>query len=209
MKTFIYTLKDPITNEIRYVGKSICPNIRLRRHISEAKTSNKKSHRIHWLKTLLKQNLKPILEILDEIEGEWVWLEEYWICQLKGWGFNLVNGTDGGENPPSWKGRTHSNEYKEIRRNIMKTNNPSKNMTEQWKKNISLAHKKNKFFPHKACEANKKKVSQYTLNNEYIQTFDSLTEAAKYVGLKNASSIRAVCNGERNKTGGFKWSYEK
>lgn len=209
MKTYIYILKDPITDEIRYVGKSICPEIRFRRHISEAKTSNKKSHRIHWLKSLLQQNLKPILEILDEIEGEWEWLEEYWIYQLKAWGFKLVNGTNGGENPPSWLGRTHSDEYKEIRRIIMKNNNPAKNMTQKWRDNISKAHKKNNFKPTKAAEANKIKICQYTLSGELINIFESITEAAKHVGLKNMSGIWSVCNGKRNKSGGFKWGYLK
>lgn len=207
MITYIYTLTDPRNNEIRYVGKSINPIVRLRRHLSEAKNSKKKSHRLHWLKNLLKENNKPKLDIIDEIDGDWEWLEEYWIYQLKSWGFNLVNGTNGGENPPSWKGRTHSQEYKEIRRKVMIKNNPAKNMNDEWRNNISLAHKRNNFLPTKATEANKSKVSQYTLNGEFIQTFESMTEAAKQLGLGNSSGISAVCNNKRNKAGGYKWSF--
>lgn len=209
MKTYIYVLIDPKTNEIRYVGKSVTPEVRLRRHLSEARISNKKSHRLHWLKSLLKNNTKPKMEIIDEIDGEWEWLEEYWICQFKAWGFNLVNGTTGGDNPPSWKGKTHTDEYKEIRRDIMTKNNPAKKMNDEWRNNISLAHKRNHFLPINATEANKKKVCKFTLSGEYVETYNSITEAAKKNGLSSTSGIGAVCDNKRNKAGGYKWSYLK
>ena len=204
---YIYVLKDPITNEIKYVGKSINPLDRCRKHISEAKITGVNNHRVNWIKSLLKLGLKPNIEIIDEIDGEWEWLEQYWISQFKTWGFKLTNTTDGGENPPSWKGKTHTDEYKEIRRISMKDNNPAKNMTNKWRENISKAHKKNNFLPTKAIESIKKKVNQFTLEGDFIKTWDSITDAAKGVGLKNSHSIGAVCRGERNKSGGFKWGY--
>ena len=70
MKTYIYILIDPITLDIRYVGKSVNPEVRLRRHLSEARCSKKKSHRVHWLKSLLECNVKPKIEIIDEIKKE-------------------------------------------------------------------------------------------------------------------------------------------
>jgi len=36
-KTFIYTLRDPITDEIKYVGKSDDPKSRLVEHINKSK----------------------------------------------------------------------------------------------------------------------------------------------------------------------------
>ncbi len=207
MKNYIYILIDPISQEVRYVGKSINPEVRLRKHISEAKNSNTNNHRVNWIKNLLRQNLKPKMEIIDTIDDNWEWLEEYWVSQLKTWGFNLVNSTNGGENPPSWKGRTHSDEYKEIRRQKFLIDNPAKNMDDNWRKNISLAHKKNNFLPIKASEANKIKVNQFTLEGEFVKTWDSITDAAKGVGLKRTYGIGAVCNNKRPTAGGFKWSY--
>jgi hypothetical protein len=204
---YIYVLKDPITDEIKYVGKSINPYDRCRKHISEAKITGANNHRINWIKSLLKLGLTPNMEIMDEIDGEWEWLEQYWISQFKTWGFNLTNGTFGGENPPSWKGRTHTDEYKEIRRKLMKDNNPAKNMTNEWKENISKAHKKNKYNPIVASEVNKKKVCQLTLSGDVIKVWSSITDAAKGIGLKSSYGIGAVCRGERNKSGGFKWKY--
>ena len=72
---------------------------------------------------------------------------------------------------------------------------------------FSKAHKKNNFLPTKAIESIKKKVNQFTLEGDFIKTWDSITDAAKGVGLKNSHSIGAVCRGERNKSGGFKWGY--
>lgn len=205
---YIYVLIDPRNNEIRYVGKSINPNVRVRRHISEAKNSKQTNHRINWLKNLASDGYKPIIEIIDEVVGEWEWLEIYWINQLKVWGFKLVNSTDGGENPPLWSGKTHSKEHKEKLSERMKFNNPSKKITNQWKKNISNTHKKNNYIPSSAIAANKIKVKQYSLTGEYIKTWDSISEAAIKNGIKSPSTILHVCRKNRFKAGNFRWTYE-
>ncbi len=207
MINYIYILMDPISEEVRYVGKSVNPEVRVRKHISESKNSKTNNHRVNWIKNLLRHGLRPKMEVIDAIEGDWEWLEEYWVSQFKTWGFKLVNSTNGGENPPSWKGRTHTDEYKEIRRQKFLTDNPAKNMDDNWRKNISLAHKKNNFLPTKASDANKIKVSQFNLNGEFIKTWSSITDAAKGVGLKRTYGIGAVCNNKRPTAGGFKWSY--
>lgn len=95
----IYTLTDPRDSRVRYVGVSkdntTTLNSRLSRHIHEAKhLLHKKSHRTNWIRSVLRDGLKPIVELLDEGSYE---EEIYWISQFKAWGFDLVNGTDGGE----------------------------------------------------------------------------------------------------------------
>lgn len=101
MKTvFIYTLSDPITNDIKYIGKATDLDIRLDKHIklgkeNIGKNSNK---RVSWIKSLLKKGLEPKMEILDEVpEQEWKFWETYWIWQFLTWGFKLKNGTYGGD----------------------------------------------------------------------------------------------------------------
>ena len=47
-------------------------------------------------------------------------------------------------------------------------------------------------------------VKQYTLNGEYIQTFESVAAANRATG---ASKIRDVANGKRNSSGGYKWEW--
>lgn len=105
--TYIYTLSDE-NGDIRYVGKSNRPYLRLKDHLKISK--NKKSHKDKWIQSLTKP---PSVLILDEIEDkDWVFWEIYWIGQLRQWGFNLVNGTYGGEGSNGFKGKKHSEETK-------------------------------------------------------------------------------------------------
>lgn len=110
MKTYIYTLSDD--SGIRYVGKSDNPVGRLHKHLKECKM--KRTHKEKWIFSLKESGKIPILEILDEIESrEWCFFESYWISQLKSWGFNLLNGTSGGEGSDGFRGKKHSEETKE------------------------------------------------------------------------------------------------
>lgn len=94
--TFIYILKDPITNEVRYVGKSNDPLKRLYKHLCTS--SNDDTHRKNWISKLLKDGLKPILEIIDEVpKSEWQLNEKKYINYYTSIGCDLVNWSDGGE----------------------------------------------------------------------------------------------------------------
>lgn len=60
----------------------------------------------------------------------------------------------------------------------------------------------------KKNRTNCKPVNQYDLNNNYIQTFKSITEANKALGKPaKDSNIGAVCKGDRKQAYGFKWAY--
>lgn len=50
----------------------------------------------------------------------------------------------------------------------------------------------------------KKKIEQYDLNNNYIKTFDSISEARRET---KASGITQVCMGLKKSSGGFIWKY--
>ena len=91
--TYIYILKDPITYEIRYVGKSNNPKRRLTYHLS--KTKDIGTHKRNWINSL---NSKPILEIIKEVpKNEWQKYEKFYIDYYLSIGCNLVNWGDGGE----------------------------------------------------------------------------------------------------------------
>lgn len=51
----------------------------------------------------------------------------------------------------------------------------------------------------------KRPVYQYSMNNEFIREWRSMTVAAEALGL-NKRCISAVCCGITKQTGGFKWS---
>ncbi len=205
---YIYTLSDPRTGEIRYVGKTTKINKRFSGHLTESRRGDI-SHKCNWIRSLLTIGLKPVIEVLDTYDGDdWTWLEMYWISQFKIWGYNLTNNSEGGEDPPSWLGKTHSQKHKDKLSKLMTENNPAKNMNDEWRKNISEALKRVGHTTEVACEVIRKKVKQYTLDGEFIKEWSSMTEAAKGVGLKRSSGIGACCSGKRNKAGGYKWSME-
>ncbi len=96
--TKIYTLSNPLTGEIRYIGKTSKDlSNRLKEHFRYIATLKVKTKRISWFKSLLKQNLQPKIELIDEVnDDEWQFWEMHYISLFKSWGFRLVNGTDGG-----------------------------------------------------------------------------------------------------------------
>ena len=96
MKTYIYSLNDPITNFPRYIGKANNPYKRFNQHMCI--TNNKTiTHKINWIKKLKNNGLKPVLEIIDEINlDEWQFWEQFYITLYKSWGFNLTNDQLGG-----------------------------------------------------------------------------------------------------------------
>jgi len=94
--TFIYVLKDPVTGEVRYVGKTDRPDKRLVQHIGIAQ--RKRHHAACWVRSLLKRGLQPKLEVVDEVPVEyWQALEAAYIAFYKELGFRLVNRTPGGD----------------------------------------------------------------------------------------------------------------
>ena len=93
-KTFIYALCDPDTAMVRYVGKSDNPEKRLRGHFYE----KSKTHKTNWINTLKKQNKKPVLKIIEEVDrSAWEASEIKWIAYYRNLSGNLTNTTDGGD----------------------------------------------------------------------------------------------------------------
>ena len=90
----IYCLKDPITNEIRYIGKTVNLKERLANHIYKSKSS--KTHCASWIKSLISKGFKPIIQEIEECEN-WQEREIYWIEYYKSQGASLTNHTIGGE----------------------------------------------------------------------------------------------------------------
>lgn len=117
MNGYIYSLANPETDEIRYIGITFQNlNTRLASHIYQIKKRNHKN--ACWIKSLLKKGLRPRIEIIDEVSKEnWKEVEQYWIAQFKAWGFNLNNHAIGGEGNIGFKHSLETREKMKISRN--------------------------------------------------------------------------------------------
>ena len=141
---FIYGLVDPISNEIRYVGKSVDPEGRLEQHIKD------QSHvyRTYWIRSLLKRGLKPTCIILERVEpsNDWEASERYWIAYGHEQGWRLTNLTSGGDglHDPSPETRAKMSKSQKARGPLSMKARASysrafkgRKLTKEWKEKIS------------------------------------------------------------------------
>ena len=188
---YIYALLDPVTQQVRYIGKTI----RLKERLANQCNERSRTHRCYWIQGLLAQGLKPEQVILETLPdgSEWEWREMFWIAKGRQLQWPLVNATSGGDGvknlaPESrqrivkaWigrkhrpeslikigqasRGRKHSNEYKEFMKKKMK----ERDFSETHKQRLSKAVAKltdEQVREIRAKLANK--VSQYAIADEY------------------------------------------
>lgn len=99
LPTTIYVLRDPISGEIRYVGKTVRAMAdRLRGHIQ--RSMRKRTHRDCWIAGLMARGQRPLIEAIETAGDDWAARESFWIQHFRRAGFRLTNQTDGGEGAP-------------------------------------------------------------------------------------------------------------
>ena len=165
---YIYVLRNPLTNEIRYVGQTTRKEYRFKEHISDAKqkigdeyVNNR--YVCKWIRKIIAlYGIPPIYEIIDSAEnGEQIdALEISYINNLSNKGIKLTNLNGGGKS-------------------TFKLNNNQLNQA--------------KINGKKKAERTRKHVLQYTKDGVFINEFDSLTDAAKSIG--DNKSIRNNISG--------------
>jgi len=221
-EVFIYGLMDKKTNTLRYIGKTTDLKRRFRRHINERFLHD--SHKDRWIRKVFDDGQEPELLLIDVVnKTEWQYWEKFYISYYKFIGCNLTNGTDGGDEPPSTKGRKHTGEAK-LKMSKTKKGKPipwlnnGKARSEKHRNNLSKSLKgrvspnKNKKFDDelkkKLSDSStcKKKVKQMDLDGNLIKVWDSISQAQKTLQIGHISE---VCrNNKTYKTsGGYKWEY--
>ena len=226
MKTvWIYTLSDPITLEIKYVGKTF----RIGRRLNDHLKCNGKSKKDAWIKSLLNKNVKPILEIVEITdEKNCNWLEQYWISQFIAWGFKLKNMTEGGDGSfglTPWnkglKGVFKHSEKSKIKMSEQRKgkfsgeNNPmfGKKMSPEVIEKLRLkriGQKRSEEFKNNRLgekNSNSKPVYCYTLEMVFVKEY----KCARYVVEDGFdwNTVSKVCRGINKTHKGHVFSFEK
>lgn len=94
----IYGLSDPLTGDVRYVGKTwYRPERRLTYHLTHSKKSRLASG--NWIRSLVNKGLRPVLFEIEKVEldADWQSREKHWIAHYRNAGARLLNHTDGGD----------------------------------------------------------------------------------------------------------------
>lgn len=81
----------------------------------------------------------------------------------------------------------------------------NKHLSEETKKKLSESLKGKPSWQKGKPSYNRKPVSKYDLNGNFIKKYDCITDALKEN--PKAGHIGEVCNGYRKQTGGFIWKY--
>lgn len=230
----IYTLADPSSLEIKYIGKTVSKlKVRLYNHILDINRRNNK--RSAWIKSLLKKDLKPVIEELEECSwDESNSLEIFYISLFKSWGFRLVNSTNGGEgnlgfsmtkesrnkislkikdrysgNKNPFYGKKHTTETKNLISEIHKGKKKSVefcNQRSQYQKSINWKPTKN--MEQNMIKAHGRRVVQIDIDGKEIREFYTIKDAADKLGLE-AAKITMCCQGKRKTTKGTRWKYKQ
>jgi hypothetical protein len=98
MPIFIYSLADPRTNQIRYIGKAHNVRRRFNTHMREAR-SRSPLHSRRWIASLVRDGVEPEIAVIEtcdtnETANE---RERFWIGHFRSIGVDLTNTTDGGD----------------------------------------------------------------------------------------------------------------
>ena len=183
---YIYTISDPVTGLVRYVGKTISPKERFRKHLTSKKLTTKLSR---WIKGLSNKGLKPVFEIIDSCtESDWQSKERQYIIVFKSIGADLLNQMPGGEGGQTMLGKKLTPEQR-MKISISKIGKPNPSA-------------------RLSGRTNSKPVNQYDLSGNLIKEHDSIRDAAKYIN-RSQRRIQLMINGGRktvNHVGGYTFS---
>ena len=199
---YIYGLADPRNGVIRYVGKTNNLQRRMWKHLSPSGKS-KCRHCAAWLNTLKVDGIAPkvtTLEVLPD-EADWSATEKKWIKHFRDAGHDLTNITDGGEGAATYGRLGKKNSPEHIRKCVEARTGVPVNHTKEGDRNRAKAQRRYR-------DNTKKKVFRYSLDGQYVDSWDSAVDYAKESGGYHSNITRA-CKANGGISYGYLWSYHR
>lgn len=221
---YLYTISCPITNDIKYIGKTKQPiDLRLKQHIKSTKRYNHKMST--WLKSIINKNLYPIIEEIEtcETDVDANIFETMYIGLFSSWGFNLKNMTSGGDGQVNmtqevkdkisktrkgkytgvnngFYGKKHNEETLTMLRNPKSIEHKKKNS-----ESIKQLHREGKLNSKGANNSQAKKLGMYDIDGNLIKVYDYITQAEED-GFRRRL-IHYCLKGTIKKYKGYIWKY--
>lgn len=100
MNDYIYLLKCPLSGEVKYVGKTANPERRYKQHVK--KLDKQMTPKRKWLEMLFAKNLKPIIEVIEKVDGDGRDREQFYVTKYKDTVLNIHN-PEKGMKSNKWK----------------------------------------------------------------------------------------------------------
>jgi hypothetical protein len=213
----IYSIKDPETLEIKYIGKTIQSlSKRLSGHITKS-LYNRSTHISCWIYSLLKLGKKPIIELIEECDEKiWIEREVYYISYYKDIIYNHSTGGESGslgykctdlhkeKISKSLTGRKRSLKERESISNGRK----GMKLSEETKNKIREINKGKKQSIETRIKKSKNIVLQIDKKtNIVLNEFYSLGFAQECTGFLKGN-ISSACNGRLKTYKGFIWRFK-
>ena len=225
VRIYFYTLIDPFTGKIRYIGQTVDPGNRFRNHIYEAKKNNK-THKERWIMQLIRKNSKPIMSIVTEedmTKDEANTFETEMIQFYKDEGHDLLNVEDRGRNNPIIE-TTPVYQFDLLDNFIAKYPNANQAMLKTGVNDAAIGemcrfpfkpgnNSRGGFLwsynsiPDKEYQGPKgtpKMTMQFETSGKFIAEYTSAREASKTTGVCY-KRISAAITGRQKTAGGFVW----
>jgi hypothetical protein len=233
-KYYIYKLTDPLTDQVRYIGKTNNIAKRFSSHLND----KSKSHKASWITSLKNKGLLPTVEILEEFDCEQqCYLKEVEYIQQYD---NLTNhqlggiggcseSTRGCNNPNS---NLNEDQVLEIKDILSYTELSIKNIAlkfnvsiatihgitsgnawgyltgftgkEKWTRGESIKNRVKSLKEKGVYDKQSIMVLQYNLDDVLIKEFKSISEASRLTNT-NRSSLSQCINGKLKTANNFKW----
>lgn len=150
MQFLIYGLIDPVTRQLRYIGKSQRGLLRPQQHSMPSYLGGN-THKNNWVKSLLSMGTKPEIVIIQEFDSPDILsqAEIHWISYFRDLGCPLTNHCRGGNGFTGRHGEEARRKISEAGRRPM--SQASKDNLSRLKKGVPLteAHKQALRVPHR------------------------------------------------------------
>ena len=219
MEIKIYTLSSTRNlNDIKYVGKTKQTlKRRLQGHLCDARKAKKNNYyrnlNYNWINKEISEGFEIIILELDSLEfditEDWAWFEQYWISQIKHWGFVLNNLTEGGDGNNNQYFTRESIELRASKIRGIPRDEETRKKISAGLTGIKRSEETKKKVKDAITILQGKAVKQFSCDGAFIKEWSSITEASKKLNIDRAN-IGHCCAHKKNHTsaGNYIWRYK-